>query len=195
MLATLVGFEGDVFTLAFSPDSSTLVTGGGGTASLRPNDIVGSFATELMNMAKNVIGANKQGGEVVVWDIASGRRLRSLVGHSVTVTAVAFTPDGGALATGSQDGSVGIWDADTGKARVTFRAAGSKRASPPWPSPPPPMSSRRPRPQDGTAVALLRHHDGPGAVWGSARGWSARPDPGSSRTAETSAWAATVWWV
>ncbi len=125
VLATLSGFEGDVFTLAFSPDSSTLVTGGGGTASLRPNDIVGSFASELMNVAKNMVGVSRQGGEVLLWDVASARRLRSLVGHPSTVSAVAFTPDGRLLATGSQDGSVGIWDAADGRARTTFRAGGS----------------------------------------------------------------------
>lgn len=41
--------------------------------------------------------------------------LRTLIGHTRPVCAVAFSPDGKRLATGSKDGSIRLWDAATGQ--------------------------------------------------------------------------------
>jgi len=38
-----------------------------------------------------------------------------LTGHTASVTAVAFTPDGARAATGSEDNAIKLWDAVTGK--------------------------------------------------------------------------------
>jgi WD40 repeat protein len=45
---------------------------------------------------------------------------RILAGHTGTVTAVAFAPDGGSLATTSNDATVRVWDAATGKTLMTL---------------------------------------------------------------------------
>jgi RNA polymerase sigma factor (sigma-70 family) len=55
-------------------------------------------------------------GEVQLWDVASGREGATLP-HAGTVWAVAFSPDGQALATGSKDGAAKLWDAATGRER------------------------------------------------------------------------------
>jgi WD40 repeat protein len=47
--------------------------------------------------------------------------LKTLKGHSDTVNAVAFTPDGKRLATGSSDDLIIIWDAATGKDETTLK--------------------------------------------------------------------------
>jgi WD40 repeat protein len=47
-------------------------------------------------------------GKVRVWEVASGRELQSLSGHTSTVKSVVFLPDG-RLASGSEDGTIRIW--------------------------------------------------------------------------------------
>jgi WD40 repeat protein len=55
--------------------------------------------------------ATGSGDETVkLWEVASGKLLRTFEGHSGRVTAVAFTPDGKKLASGCSDHNVRIWD-------------------------------------------------------------------------------------
>ena len=44
-----------------------------------------------------------------VWDVASGQSLRTLEGHSDAVLAVAFSPDGKKLVSGSDDHTLRVW--------------------------------------------------------------------------------------
>ena len=50
-----------------------------------------------------------------VWDVESGRELRSYLGHQHTVNGVEFSPDGKLLATSSADNTAKLWDVLTGK--------------------------------------------------------------------------------
>ncbi|WP_422929066.1 WD40 repeat domain-containing protein [Singulisphaera sp. PoT] len=52
--------------------------------------------------------------EAVVLDVATGKKIRTLVGHVDSVASVAVSPDGARIASGSHDGTVKIWDARTG---------------------------------------------------------------------------------
>jgi hypothetical protein len=52
---------------------------------------------------------------VKLWDVASGRELRTLSGHSNKITSVAFSPDGRMLASGSWDNTVKLWDVASGR--------------------------------------------------------------------------------
>jgi WD40 repeat protein len=50
-----------------------------------------------------------------LWDVSSGREIRSLTGHSEPVTAVAFSPDGKLALSGSSDDTLKLWDISSGR--------------------------------------------------------------------------------
>ena len=53
--------------------------------------------------------------EAAVYDLTTRREQFALRGHKGTLAALAFTPDGRSIVTGSWDNSVKFWDAATGK--------------------------------------------------------------------------------
>ena len=52
-------------------------------------------------------------GSVQLWDVATGKHLETLKGHSAAVSAVVFSPDGRTLASGSHDQTVRLWNIET----------------------------------------------------------------------------------
>jgi WD40 repeat protein len=68
-------------------------------------------------------GADKA---VKQWDVEGGGERANLLGHDAAVTAVAFSPDGRTLATGSRDRTVWLWYVATG--RRLMRWAGHRGA-------------------------------------------------------------------
>jgi WD40 repeat protein len=53
---------------------------------------------------------------IKLWDVASGRELHTLSGHTANVDSVAFSSDGKLLAaSGSKDNGVELWDVATGR--------------------------------------------------------------------------------
>ena len=51
-----------------------------------------------------------------LWDVAAREDTDTLVGHWDVVSAVTFSPDGATLASGSADGTVKLWDVESGLA-------------------------------------------------------------------------------
>ena len=56
-----------------------------------------------------------------MWDVGSGRHLRTLQGHTHSVLSISFSPDGLTLASGSNDETVRLWDPNTGTHIRTLR--------------------------------------------------------------------------
>jgi WD40 repeat protein len=55
------------------------------------------------------------GNTITIVDVASGKEILKLAGHTGGVTALAFSPDGKLLISGGLDKAVMAWDVPTGK--------------------------------------------------------------------------------
>jgi WD40 repeat protein/serine/threonine protein kinase len=60
-------------------------------------------------------------GDLKVWDSATGKEIRTLLGHSGPISGVAFSADGKSLASTSWDRTVRVWDTSTWEPRHILR--------------------------------------------------------------------------
>ena len=57
----------------------------------------------------HVIASGSEDNTIKLWDAASGRELRSLVGHMNSVNSVGFSSDGRMIVSGGEDGTLRLW--------------------------------------------------------------------------------------
>ncbi|MFE2988625.1 trypsin-like peptidase domain-containing protein [Streptomyces sp. NPDC059262] len=110
-----------VFSVAFSPDGKTLVTGQrDGTvrrwnlANGKGGNIHGSDDNEVHATAFNpdgtILATGAIDGTVRLWSLATGQERGTFNSHSGPVQAMAFSPDGKTLAAGDGNGTARLWD-------------------------------------------------------------------------------------
>jgi hypothetical protein len=58
---------------------------------------------------------------VKLWDVATGKLIKTLGAHSGDVNAIAFSSDGALLATAGEDHNVGVWDVKTGMLKRSLK--------------------------------------------------------------------------
>jgi len=57
---------------------------------------------------------------IKLWEVESGREIRTFLGHTKSVYSVAFSPDGKYVLTGSSDNTIKLWEIESGREIRTF---------------------------------------------------------------------------
>jgi WD40 repeat protein len=121
-LPTLRGHGDTVVSLAWSPDSRRLITGGNdrwwriwdvATGSANPGNEVGGPVTAVTFRPDGDAVAIATGAQASVWETTHGVPLGQLQGHGGAVTGLDFSRDGRLLLTSSTDGTARVWNLAT----------------------------------------------------------------------------------
>ncbi|MCX6328257.1 MAG: WD40 repeat domain-containing protein, partial [Bacteroidia bacterium] len=130
-IKSLAGHQNWVFSVSFSPDEKTFISGGL-DSTLKYWDIeTGKVLRTYTGHKDRIFGScyspdNKSfisgswDRTVKLWDIATGKEIKTFTGHEYRVNCVAFAPDGKSFISGSHDKSIKLWDVTTGNELKTF---------------------------------------------------------------------------
>jgi WD40 repeat protein/serine/threonine protein kinase/tetratricopeptide (TPR) repeat protein len=146
---TLHGHTSAVTSVAFSPDGTRIVTGGGGQGSPFEAKVwdarTGMYLFDLMGLPPRVPGVNEPvvcvafsadskrivtaGGDKTarVWDAMTGALQLELKDATRDLESAAFSPDGTQITTAGYAGVVRLWDARSGKVQLDWRTSSTSR--------------------------------------------------------------------
>ena len=131
LLNTLKGHTEDINSISFSPDSSTLATGGN-DFTVRLWDVrSGRHKTTLTGHTRgiNSVSFSPDGrtlvsgswdGTIRLWNAATGR-IKSTLTERWWSESASFSPDGKTFASGNWSGKIQLWDVSTGRVKATFQ--------------------------------------------------------------------------
>jgi WD40 repeat protein len=107
---TLQTDSDSIHAVAFTPDGSRLLA-------LHGDSFDGDH--QLLSDSK----------QVSLWDVESGKKVGTLVGHTASVLGAVVNHDGTRIASVSEDGTARVWDATTGVSLLRLTHANTVRAA------------------------------------------------------------------
>lgn len=118
-----LGLGAGPYEVAWSSDSTRILTGGEGVAHLWSASsgqllrAYGGFNAKVSGVAflpgdRNVL-ISSEDGFLRIWDMPTGRLLSGFAGHTAAINCLAFSENGEVFATGSASGEVAVWSATT----------------------------------------------------------------------------------
>ncbi len=125
VVLSLKGHTGSISSVAYSPDGKTVLTGSyDKTARLwcsKSGKLLKTFEgnTPILSVTfspttSEIVLIGGDNSLAYLWNSTSGKLLLTLTGHTCSVDAVAISPDGKTLLTGSSK-TAHLWDTETGK--------------------------------------------------------------------------------
>lgn len=129
---TLIGHQGEVNAIAFSPDGQEIASGSDDKTIKVWNLNTGKairtltghsnwvYTVAISPDGKNIVSGSKD-NTIKIWNLNTGKELRTLRGHSSFVNSVAITPNGQQIVSGSYDKTIKVWNLNTGQELRTFK--------------------------------------------------------------------------
>ena len=84
---------------------------------IEPSSQINSFV--LDEDGQTLLGGDEK-GNIYLWDVATGKRKKTIAGHGKAILEIAISNDQQILASSSEDGTIKVWDLKTGKERITL---------------------------------------------------------------------------
>jgi WD40 repeat protein len=140
VVGKIADFGGKVTALAYSRDGKRLAASSSnpGTAGevrlfscglrdLKPEKVLAAHNDVILDLAFSpdgrLLATAGYDRLIKLWDVTSGKEVRTLKDHSDAVYGVAFGPDGRLLTSAAADRAVKVWDVATGKRLYTLGEA------------------------------------------------------------------------
>lgn len=125
-LQTLQGHTQQVWTVAFSPDSKTIVSSGDeqflrfwdvatGTCYKTLSGHTRRVTSVVFSPDGKLLASCGEDQTIRLWDVQKGQCLKILKGHTKQLWTTVFNVDGSLLASGGGDQTIRLWDVQTGQ--------------------------------------------------------------------------------